>query len=199
MFLDRDGTLCHEVGYVNHPDRLSLIPGAAEAVRTARAEGWAVVVVTNQAGVARGYFPRHVVDQTHQRLRELLAGHDTGLDGIYACVHHPDVGGHGFRMECECRKPLPGMLLQAARELDLDLAASYIVGDSFRDVGAGRAAGLRGTVLVRTGYGRGELLWKGPHSGVWPDWIADDMPDAVSWIRRRESGANAPTRDQREP
>lgn len=186
IFLDRDGTLCREVGYVNHPERLQLIPGAAEAVRELRADDWAVVVVTNQAGVARGYFPWHVVGQTHDRLRALLAQEGTGLDGIYACPHHPDVGGSGFRKTCECRKPRPGMLLRASRELDLDLSRSYIVGDSFRDVGAGRNAGLAGAVLVRSGYGRGELLWKGPHAGVWPDHVADDVVGAAAWIRRRE-------------
>ena len=186
IFLDRDGTLCHEVGYVNHPDRLALFPGAARTLRRLREEGWAVVVVTNQAGVARGYFPWHVVQQTHARLRALLAEENTGVDGIYACPHHPDVGGPGFRKACSCRKPRPGMLLRASHELDLDLSRSYIVGDSFRDVGAGRNAGLAGTVLLRTGYGRGELLWKGPHSGVWPDHVADDVVAAAEWIRRRE-------------
>jgi D-glycero-D-manno-heptose 1,7-bisphosphate phosphatase len=188
IFLDRDGTLCHEVGYVNHPERLELIPGAGRAVRRVREDGWAVVVVTNQAGVARGYFPWHVVEQTHARLRSLLAGEGAAVDGIYACPHHPDVGGPGFRKSCECRKPRPGMLLRACRDLDLDLAGSYIVGDSFRDVGAGRNAGLAGTVLLRTGYGRGELLWKGPHAGVWPDHVADDVVAAIEWIRRREEG-----------
>lgn len=188
VFFDRDGTLCHEVGYVNHPERLQLIPGAASTLRGLSAEGWATVVVTNQAGVARDYFPWHVVEQTHRRLRALLAEEGAEVDGIFACPHHPDVGAAGFRKDCDCRKPRPGMLLRAAEELDLDLSRSYIVGDSFRDVGAGRNAGLAGTVLVRTGYGRGELMWKGPHAGVWPDHVADDVVGAVEWIRHREQG-----------
>jgi D-glycero-D-manno-heptose 1,7-bisphosphate phosphatase len=188
IFLDRDGTLCHEVGYVNHPERLVLMPGAADAVRKLKADGWAVVVVTNQAGVARGYFPWHVVEQAHHHLRRMLAIEDVALDGVYACPHHPDVGGAGFRKECECRKPRPGMLLQASEELGLDLARSYIVGDSFRDVGAGRNAGLAGAVLVRSGYGRGEILWKGPSAGVWPDHVADEIVGAIDWIRAREVG-----------
>jgi len=186
IFLDRDGTLCHEVGYVNHPERLVLMPGAADAVRQLREDGWAVVVVTNQAGVARGYFPWHVVELAHAHLRARLARESVVLDGVYACPHHPDVGGPGFRKDCECRKPRPGMLLRAKVDLDLDLARSYIVGDSFRDVGAGRNAGLAGTVLVRSGYGRGELLWKGSHAGVWPDHVADEIVGAVDWIRGRE-------------
>lgn len=188
VFFDRDGTLCEEVGYVNHPGRLKLIPGAAAAVRAAREGGFAAVVVTNQAGVARGYFPRHVVEATHRRLVSLLAAEGAALDGIYACLHHPDLGGPGLRQACDCRKPRPGLLLQAAGELDLDLSRSYIVGDSFRDVLAGHNAGLAGRVMVRTGYGPGELLWRGPSQAVWPDFIADDLGEALSWIGRQSLG-----------
>ncbi len=185
VFFDRDGTLCREVGYVNHPSRLELAPGAAAALRRAAAVGFATVVVTNQAGVARGYFPWHVVEETHRRLRRLLAREDARVDAIYACPHHPDVGEPGFRRACDCRKPAPGMLLRAARDLDLDLSRSFMVGDSFRDVGAGRNAGVRATVLLRTGYGRGELLWKGPHAEAWPDHVADDLAGALDWIEAR--------------
>ncbi len=185
IFFDRDGTLCREVGYVNHPSRLELAPGAPGALRRAAALGFATVVVTNQAGAARGYFPWHVVEETHARLRHLLAEEGARLDGIYACPHHPEVGGPGFRKVCDCRKPAPGMLLRAARELDLDISRSFMVGDSFRDVGAGRNAGVRGTVLLRTGYGRGELLWKGPHQEHWPDHVADDLAGALDWIEAR--------------
>jgi len=186
IFFDRDGTLCREVGYVNHPDRLELQPRCAELVAEVNRRGWAAVVATNQAGVARGYFPAHVLEATQRRLARMLAEQGARLDGLYACVHHPDVGGPGYRQACACRKPGPGMLLQAAAELDLDLSRSYMVGDSFRDVGAGRAAGVRGTVLLRTGYGRGELLWKGPAAGVWPDHVADDLGAALSWIFEQE-------------
>lgn len=185
IFFDRDGTLCRESGYINHPDRLELMPQTPGVLREVLARGWAAVVVTNQAGVARGYFPAHVLEQTHRRLERLLAAEGTRVDGIYACPHHPDLGGPGYRRECACRKPRPGLLLRAAEELGLDLSASFMVGDSFRDVGAGRAAGVRGTVLLRTGYGRGELLWKGSSSSVWPDFVADDLEQALAWIIRR--------------
>ncbi len=185
VFLDRDGTLCREVGYINHPERLELAPGAAAAVRALNARGLAAVVVTNQAGVARGYFPWHVVEDTHRRLHSLLAAEGAHLDGVYVCPHHPEVGGPGFRRACHCRKPRPGLLRRAARELDLDLSRSFMVGDSFRDVGAGCAAGVTATILVRTGYGRGELLWKGARASVWPDYIADDLGGAMDWIFRR--------------
>ncbi len=186
IFFDRDGTLCREKGYINHPDRLELLPRTADALRRARSLGFATIVVTNQAGVARGYFPQHVLDETHQRLRELLAREGCAVDAIHACHHHPEVGGPGFRRICNCRKPAPGLLQRAARELDIDLAASFMVGDSFKDIGAGRAAGVRATVLLRTGYGRGELLWKEAPNAVWPDHVANDALDAVEWIAALE-------------
>jgi D-glycero-D-manno-heptose 1,7-bisphosphate phosphatase len=182
IFFDRDGTLCAEVGYVNHPSRLALLPRTAETIRRVNDLGWAEVVATNQAGAARGYFPPHVLFETHHRLRLLLAEEGARLDGLYACTHHPELGPPGLRGRCSCRKPRPGLLLRAARELDLDLSRSYMVGDSFRDVGAGRAAGVAATVLLRTGYGRGEILWKGATLAEWPDHVADDLPSAVEWI-----------------
>ena len=182
VFFDRDGTLCAEVGYVNHPSRLALLPRTAEAIRRVNDLGWAAVLATNQAGAARGYFPPHVLTDTHRRLVGLLAAEGARLDGIYACTHHPELGRPGLRRRCTCRKPRPGMLLRAAAELDLDLARSYMVGDSFRDVGAGRNAGVAATVLLRTGYGRGEILWKGATLNEWPDHVADDLPSAVEWI-----------------
>jgi len=182
VFFDRDGTLCAEVGYVNHPSRLTLLPRTAETIRRVNELGWAAVIATNQAGAARGYFPSHLLFETHRRLRALLAAEGAQLDGIYACTHHPELGPPGLRGRCSCRKPRPGMLLRAARELDLDLSRSYMVGDSFRDVGAGRAAGVAATVLLRTGYGRGEIVWKGATLAEWPDHVADDLPAAVQWI-----------------
>jgi D-glycero-D-manno-heptose 1,7-bisphosphate phosphatase len=186
VFFDRDGTLCKEVGYVNHPSRLELMPDAPGVLKAVREGGFLAIVATNQAGAARGYFPPHVIDETHRRLRAMLAERGAGVDAIYACRHHPNVGPPGLRRDCNCRKPGPGMLLQGAAEHDIDLSRSYMVGDSFKDVGAGRAAGVAGTVLLRTGYGRGEMLWKGGHTKVWPDHVADDLTDAWRWISARE-------------
>lgn len=182
VFLDRDGTVCREVGYVNHPSRLELMPDAGEAIRRLNSAGVAVVIATNQAGIARGYFPEHVLHETHQRLHALLAAQGARLDGIYACVHHPETGEPGFRTDCDCRKPKAGLLLDAARDLDLDLSQSAMVGDSFRDVGAGKNAGVAHTVMLRTGYGQGELLWKSAHTSFWPDHVADTLGDAIAWI-----------------
>lgn len=185
VFFDRDGTVCREVGYVNDPSRLELMPGAAAVIRRVNEAGLAAVIATNQAGIARGYFPEHVLRETHQRLTELLLAEGARLDGIYACVHHPEAGGPGFRKSCLCRKPRPGLLLAAARDLGLDLTRSAMIGDSFRDVGAGRHAGVSAALMVRTGYGHGELLWKSASSDVWPDYIADTLGEAVSWFLTR--------------
>jgi D-glycero-D-manno-heptose 1,7-bisphosphate phosphatase len=186
IIMDRDGTVCDEVGYVNHVDRIRLLPGSAEAIRAANETGFQTVVVTNQAGVARGYFAESLVDEVHDRVRELLAAEGARLDGIYFCPHHPDVGAPAYRKTCGCRKPLPGMLERARDEMGIDLSASYMVGDSVKDLEAGRRAGTT-TVLVLTGYGKGELEHQSDGWEVRPDHVAADLRAAVSWILEREA------------
>jgi D-glycero-D-manno-heptose 1,7-bisphosphate phosphatase len=185
IFMDRDGTVCEEVGYVNHVDRLRLLPRSAEAVRLANEAGFQTVVVTNQAGVARGYFDEDLVHEAHDALRLQLAESHARLDGIYYCPHHPEVGAPAYRRECDCRKPLPGMLLRARDEMGIDLASSYMVGDTVKDLGAGSAVGAT-TILVRTGYGKGELAHQSHRWTVKPDHVCDDLLEAVQWILGRE-------------
>jgi D-glycero-D-manno-heptose 1,7-bisphosphate phosphatase len=187
VFLDRDGTVSHEVGYVNHERRLRLIPGSAAAIRKLNDAGLLAVLVTNQAGVARGYFEVSLVHVVHERLEALL-DEEAGarLDGIYFCPHHPDVGQPHWRLECNCRKPRPGMLLQAATDLDIDLARSWLVSDHIKDVNMARAAGLTG-VMVRTGYGAGLLEY---HAYKWttrPHHVTEDLAAAVDLILKLES------------
>jgi D-glycero-D-manno-heptose 1,7-bisphosphate phosphatase len=181
FFLDRDGTVSREVGYVNHPSRLELLPRTAAAISRARAAGYLCVLVTNQAGVARGYFPEEMIHETHQRLARMLATAGTELDGVYYCPHHPSTGEPPYRQECNCRKPRPGMLLDAARDLSIDIKASIMVGDKISDVEMGLAEGARG-ILVRTGYGKGEEQYQSDSWTVTPDHIADDLLDAVNWV-----------------
>jgi D-glycero-D-manno-heptose 1,7-bisphosphate phosphatase len=150
VFLDRDGTVNREVDYLAHPDQLELLPGAAEAIKRLNQSGRPVVVVTNQSGIARGKLDEATLARVHERLDALLAGFDAHIDAYYACPHHPEHGEAPYRATCSCRKPLPGMLLRAAAEHDLDLSSSWMVGDSLRDVEAGRAAGTR-AILVATG------------------------------------------------
>jgi D-glycero-D-manno-heptose 1,7-bisphosphate phosphatase len=143
------------------------------------------VVVTNQAGVARDYFEESLVHQAHHRLKELLAAEGASVDAIYYCPHHPREGVPPYRLDCDCRKPLPGMLLRAAKELGIDLSRSYMVGDGIVDVGAGHAAGVT-TLLVLTGYGRGHLEHRRHRWSVEPDHVAEDLEAAVEWILSRE-------------
>jgi len=180
-FIDRAGTLTEEVGYVNHPSRLKLLPRTGEAVRRLNDAGIAAVVATNQAGIARGYFSEDVMNATNQALVEQLTEAGAYLDGIYVCPHHPSEGAPPFRADCECRKPNPGLLLRAAADLDLDLGASVVVGDKASDLAVARPVGAR-SILVLTGYGLGEWEYRRAHFPVTPDHVATDLLDAVEWV-----------------
>ena len=181
VFIDRDGTLTEEVGYVNHPSRLRLLPRSAEAIRRLNAAGMAAVVVTNQAGLARGYFSADVLRATNDALVAGLKDAGAHLDGIYVCPHHPTEGAPPYRVVCECRKPAPGLLQRAAAELGLDLAACTMIGDKASDLVPARSVGAR-AVLVLTGYGLGEWEYHRADFGVAPDHVAGDLLDAVDWV-----------------
>lgn len=148
VFLDRDGTLIAEVGYLGDPDGVALLSGVPDSLRRLREAGLALVVASNQAGVARGYFTEEDVLAVNRRLADILADEGLELDGWYYCTHHPDFGG-----PCDCRKPAPGMLTRAARDLGLDLGRSWIVGDHPSDAEAGRRAGAR-PIIVLSGHTR---------------------------------------------
>ena len=174
VFLDRDGTICEEMGYVNHVDRLRIFPFAAEAIRRLNEARIPVIVLTNQSGVARNIFPESLVHEVHKKMISELAAGGAHVDGIYFCPHKTEDA-------CECRKPNPGLLDRAAREHALDLAASWVVGDRYADLEMAHAAGGRG-ILVMTGYGRGEYEL---HHARWPrqpDALADDLTEAVRRI-----------------
>lgn len=190
VFMDRDGTITVEGGYINHPSRLKLITGAAEAVRMLNESGIYAVVTTNQAGVARGYFTEDLIHVVHSRMRELLDRKGARLDAVYYCPHHPREGGPGYRLDCNCRKPRPGMIEQACRELQIDLSRSYMVGDKISDSEFGHALGLR-TVMVLTGYGRGEYEYQRHQWKDTPDNIAKDLRAAVKWIMQDLAGREA--------
>jgi len=181
IFIDRDGTLSHEVGYVNHASRFRLYPFSVDAVRLVNRAGYLAVVVTNQAGVARGYFPESVIHEVHADLRDAMEAGGARLDAIYFCAHHPTVGEPPYRRDCDCRKPRPGMLRRAEAELGADLAQSWVVGDRHGDLRLAWGVGARGA-LVRSGYGRGELAH---HASSWPrppDLVADQLLEAVQGI-----------------
>jgi D-glycero-D-manno-heptose 1,7-bisphosphate phosphatase len=183
--MDRDGTLSHEVGYVNHPDRFRLYPWAAAAVRAINEASWLAVVVTNQAGVARGYFSEAVFAEVQQRLRDDVERGGARFDAVYACLHHPTVGEAPYRADCDCRKPRPGLLRRAERELGLDLARSWVIGDRHGDLQLAWHVGAR-AALVKSGYGLGEWIHHGPAWKRPPDLLAENLLDAVTRILERE-------------
>lgn len=185
VFIDRDGTLTEEVGYLNHPKRLRLLPRSAEAVSLLNQAGIKAVLATNQSGIARRYFTEEVLHATHAELLTQLKAVGASLDGLYVCMHHPTEGEWPYRQACDCRKPSPGLLRRAASELGLDLARSYAVGDKISDVMAGHRAGARG-VLVLTGYGLGEWEYRRSQWTDSPDYLAEDLLDAVRWILRNQ-------------
>jgi D-glycero-D-manno-heptose 1,7-bisphosphate phosphatase len=176
VFLDRDGTICEEMGYLNHISRFCMFPYAPEAIRLLNNRSIPVVVITNQSGVARGMFPESLVHEVHQQIRSRLAEGGAQVDGFYYCPHRAED-------ECECRKPRARLLERAAEEHRLSLSHSFVVGDRYADVEMAHGVGARG-VLVLTGYGRGELQWHGKEWPRQPDFIAEDLNMAVSWILR---------------
>jgi D-glycero-D-manno-heptose 1,7-bisphosphate phosphatase len=181
VFLDRDGTVTEEVGYVNHPDRLRLLPDSAAAIRRLNEAGVPAVLVTNQAGVARGYFPIELIDLVHQRLEALLAAEGARLDGLYFSPFVASGKVPPYNVAHPWRKPDVGMIRQAAADLDLDLARSFAVGDKITDVEMIHRVGGRG-VFVLTGYGRGDLQYLRHTWTTQPDNIAAHLGEAVDLI-----------------
>jgi D-glycero-D-manno-heptose 1,7-bisphosphate phosphatase len=179
VFIDRDGTLIEERGYL---DRLELIQPydyAVDAIHLLKQAGYRIVVVTNQAGVARGRFAESFVNEAHAYLQSWLGRRNAALDGYYYCPHHPEGTVAEYAHGCDCRKPSPGMVQRAAAELNLDVAHSYVVGDKWLDMGLARNAGARG-ILVRTGYGRG--VEGTPPAGLEDTPVVDDLLAAARLI-----------------
>jgi D-glycero-D-manno-heptose 1,7-bisphosphate phosphatase len=154
VFIDRDGTINEEKEYLYRTDDFAFIPGAAQAIRRFNEAGFLVIVVTNQSGVARGFYTEEDVHLLHRYIATQLEPFGARVDAWFYCPHHPD-GRGSYALPCRCRKPLPGMLLEAARRFDIDLESSVMIGDKLVDVQAGAAAGCR-SILVRSGYGAGE-------------------------------------------
>ena len=156
IFLDRDGNINIEKEYLHKIEEFEFIKGAKEAIKIFNELGYLVVIVTNQSGVARGYYNEESVKKLHnylQREVEKIGGH---IDGFYYCPHHPKKGIGEYKLDCQCRKPEPGMFLQAKKELDIDFNNSIMVGDKVSDVEAGRKLGMR-SILVKTGHGKKEI------------------------------------------
>ena len=182
IFLDRDGTVLEEAGYLDRLERLVFFPFAIDAIRLLNRAGFAVAIITNQSGVGRGMYEEEFVHRAHEVVDEQVKAAGGRIDGFYYCPHHPTAEIERYRKDCDCRKPGPGMLRAAAADLGLDLSRSFAVGDKWTDVQAGLAAGAKG-ILVRTGYGRSSEA--SPRPSVEPTFIADDLIAAAAWILRQ--------------
>lgn len=181
VFIDRDGTISEEVGYVNHPSRFRLFSYSAEAIKVLNDNGWLAIVITNQAGVARGYFSEDVIVNVHKQLESDLRVGSAQLDAIYYCAHHPSVGEPPYRFDCDCRKPKTGLIDRAAQDFEIDLAASWMAGDRYSDVELARNAGLHSAFLL-SGYGRGEWEYQRGSWNYQPDLVCENLLDAVKKI-----------------
>ena len=181
VFLDRDGTINEQMGYINHISRFQILPGVAAAIRKLNEARIPVVVVTNQSGLARGYFPAELLVAVHEKMAALLAEQGAHVDGIYVCPHHPEAKKEEYRLNCDCRKPKTGLLVQAAAEMGLVLVRSFVVGDRWSDLKTAKACGAL-PVLVLSGYGRVDAQYIGPTQEVQPAFVGVDLAEAVQWI-----------------
>ncbi|OGP88122.1 MAG: hypothetical protein A2031_03165 [Deltaproteobacteria bacterium RBG_19FT_COMBO_43_11] len=189
VFLDRDGTINEEVGYLDNLAKVKIIPAAFEAIRLININAMKTVVISNQAGVARGLFSEEFVNITNEYLQTALRGKNAIIDKFYYCPHHPTEGIGQYRQKCNCRKPASGMLLRAAEEMNIDLEQSYIIGDRYNDIEAGKKVGVKG-VLVKTGFGQSLLQDDGPDRLTpqnKPDFIAADILEAIQLILKDKS------------
>ena len=178
VFLDRDGTIIEEVNYLRRIEEMVVFPFAVQALRKLKAAGYLNVVISNQSAIARGFLSESDLETIHEALARRLKRDGARVDAFYFCPHHAEATVEKYRTVCECRKPRPGMIFQAASDLQIDVKASFVVGDRVGDVGAAREAGCR-SVLVKTGYGEAALKELGD---LQPDYIAENLLEAAEWI-----------------
>ena len=181
VFIDRDGTINEQRGYVNHISRFILLPGVGQAICLLNKNDYHVVVTSNQSGVAHGYFPVELVHETHQLMNRELAKDNAHADGVYFCPHHPNGIVPGYNKQCACRKPGIGLIEKARSDLEIDMDRSFVIGDRWIDIEFAHQAGLPG-ILVLTGYGRGDLEYVLPAKKTRPVFVAEDLPEAVGWL-----------------
>lgn len=181
VFIDRDGTISEEVGYINHASRFRVFPYSGAAIKLLNDAGWLAIVLTNQAGVARGYFSEEMIQTVHEQLEIELNKDGARLDAIYYCAHHPSLGEPPYRFACDCRKPKPGLILRAAEEMDLDLSHSWMIGDRYSDIELARNAGVN-SAFVLSGYGRGEWEHQRATWNYEPDLVAETLLEVVQKI-----------------
>ena len=181
VFIDRDGTINEQMGYINHVSRFVLIPGTAEGIRLLNRHRYLAIIVSNQSGVARGYFPMELIDRVHAHLNDLLAKEGANIDGIFFCPHYPRGIVPEYSVECDCRKPRTGLVQKACEEFDIDMKNSYVIGDRCSDIELAERSNLQG-IMVRTRYGLGDIEYVLPHKPFNPQHIARDLLHAIRWI-----------------
>jgi D-glycero-D-manno-heptose 1,7-bisphosphate phosphatase len=182
VFLDRDGTINEEMGYINHVSRFKIFDFVPDAIKILNDCGFMVFVVTNQSGIARGYFSEDFLISLHKNLLVMVEANHAKIEKIYYCPHHPKEGIEKYRIDCNCRKPKPGMIEMAQKEFSIDLENSYVIGDRYKDVQFGHNLGLH-AIMVLTGYGMGEYSY---HKNEWPkqpDQVCENLLDAANFIR----------------
>jgi len=180
VFLDRDGTMVHDTGYLSRLEDLQWFPYTIDAVRLLNRAGFLVIVATNQGGVGLGFYPEAFVHQVHGIMADRIGAAGGRVDAWLYCPHHPHAKIEALRIECDCRKPLGGMVQQAQQQFDIDLAGSFVVGDKMSDVGLAKSVGARG-ILVRTGHGEAEIARRGgrvPEAAL----VADNLIEATAWM-----------------
>lgn len=177
VFIDKDGTLIPDIPYNTDPERITLLPESVEGLRQLKMEGYLLIIVSNQAGVARGFFKEEALLGVERKVRELLTAESIALDGFYYCPHHPEGSVEQYRVRCECRKPRPGLILRAAGDFNIDLHSSWMIGDILNDVEAGKRAGCR-TILIDNGN---ETEWL-PGEFRSPDYLLKNINEAAMII-----------------
>lgn len=179
VFLDRDDTLIEDPGYINHPDQVKLLEGVTETLAELKKMGYKLIVVSNQSGIARGIFTEEMLAKVHERLEQILSHHGVTLDKIYYCPYHPEGAILKYRRESDWRKPQPGMLIAAAEELDIDLTESWLIGDSARDIDAGKSAGCKTILIQNAAHNR--TIEPGATA---PDYMAVNMKEVLNIIKQ---------------
>jgi len=185
VFIDRDGTVNEQMGYINHISRFVLLPGVEDAIKLLNIHQYLVIIVTNQSGVARGYFPRELVDKVHDQLKLSLEKAGAFIDGIFYCPHYAKGIVSEYSIECDCRKPKPGLINKACEAFDIDMANSYVIGDRYSDIELALSLNMEG-ILVTTGYGLGDMDYVFPRLPFQPAYVAKDLRHAAQWIIERQ-------------
>lgn len=189
VFIDRDGTVNEQMGYINHLSRFVMLSGAAEAIKLLNSHQYLTIIVSNQSGVARGYYPIELVNEVHAHMKALMKEEGAFVDGIYFCPHHVKGSVPEYSIPCNCRKPKTGLIEKACKDFDIDMANSYVIGDRYSDIELAMRLDIKG-VLVATGYGLGDLDYVFPRLTYRPSYVAQDLLHAVRWIIEKEGKEN---------